>query len=128
MEASAKKLQETQFSEYYSSCFDSWKDEFIDSYNRYNSQLSKVANSLIVNHEYVSDQVTKTTFENGYAVYVNFGYVDFVAADGSTIVRINFNNNAIRAWQRTNSNIVGITLTYEAVVTEKAKVNSDEKI
>ena len=85
MEASAKKLQETQFSEYYSSCFDSWKDEFIDSYNRYNSQLSKVANSLIVNHEYVSDQVTKTTFENGYAVYVNFGYKSYTTPSGMHI-------------------------------------------
>ena len=82
MEASPKKLQETNYTEYYSSCFDSWKDEFQDSYERYNKELSKVINSLIVNHEYVAEQVTKTTFENGYAVYVNFGYKSYKTPSG----------------------------------------------
>ena len=77
MQASPKKLQDTNYTEYYSSCFDSWKDELEDSYNRYNKELAAVANCLIVDHEYVSEQVTKTTFDNGYVVYVNFGYSDF---------------------------------------------------
>ena len=85
MEASSKKLQETYYTEYYSSCFDSWKDQFEEAYGRYNEQLSKVANSLIVDHEYVSDQVTKTTFDNGYAVYVNFGYKSYKTPSGMYI-------------------------------------------
>ena len=85
MEASSKKLQETYYTEYYSSCFDSWKEQFEDSYERYNKELAKVSNSLITNHEYVSDQVTKTTFENGYAVYVNFGYKSYRTVTGKNI-------------------------------------------
>ena len=85
MQSSAKKLQETNYTEYFSSCFDVCKKDFEQSYNRYNSELSVVANSLITDHEYVSDQVTKTTFDNGYEVYVNFGYSDCNTASGKLV-------------------------------------------
>ena len=85
MEASSMKLQETFYTEYYSSHFDSWKEQFQDSYERYNKELGVVANSLIVDHEYVSDQVTKTTFDNGYAIYVNFGYKSYRTPSGKNI-------------------------------------------
>ena len=85
MQASPMKLQETFYSEYYSSCFDSWKGQFEASYERYNKELSPVADSLIVDHEYMTSQVTKTTFENGYAVYVNFGYEPYITPSGTII-------------------------------------------
>ena len=85
MEASAMKLQETYYTEYYSSHFDSWKDQFQDSYERYNKEIGVVVNSLIVDHEYVSDQVAKTTFDNGYVVYVNFGYKSYRTPSGKNI-------------------------------------------
>ena len=85
MNASPKKLQETNYTEYYSSCYDSWKDNFEDSYKRYNKELSVVANSLIIDYEYVSDQVTKTTFDNGYVIYVNFGYTGYKTPSGKYI-------------------------------------------
>ena len=85
MQASPMKLQETFYSEYYSSCFDSWKGQFETSYERYNKELSPVADSLIVDHEYMTNQVTKTTFENGYAVYVNFGYEPYITPSGTII-------------------------------------------
>ena len=80
-----KRRRQACNTEYYSSCFDSWKEQFEDSYERYNKELAKVSNSLITNHEYVSDQVTKTTFENGYAVYVNFGYKSYRTVTGKNI-------------------------------------------
>ena len=85
MEASSMKLQETFYTEYYSSHFDSWKEQFQDSYERYNKELGVVANSLIVDHEYVTEQVSKTTFENGYVVYVNFGYQSYRTPTGKNI-------------------------------------------
>ncbi|MBR6341611.1 MAG: hypothetical protein IKR64_06895 [Treponema sp.] len=85
MQAPASKLQETNYTEYYSSNFDAWKDQFEDTYNKYNHEISKVANSLIVDHEYVSEQVTKTTFDNGYVIYVNFGYQSYVTPSGKII-------------------------------------------
>ena len=47
--------------------------------------MSMVANALIIDHEYVSDQVTKTTFDNGYAVYVNFGYQSYTTPSGKYV-------------------------------------------
>ena len=79
------KLQETYYTEYYSSHFDSWKDQFQDSYERYNNEISVVSNSLIVDHEYVADQVAKTTFDNGYVIYVNFGYKSYRTPSGKNI-------------------------------------------
>ena len=85
MQAPTSKLRETIYTEYYSSNFDAWKQQFKETYQKYNDEMSKVANSLIIDHEYVSDQVTKTTFDNGYAVYVNFGYQSYTTPSGKTI-------------------------------------------
>lgn len=45
----------------------------------------------------------------------------------NTVIRIDFNNNALRAWQKDplNPTITGIKLTYSAKVTDKAEINSD---
>ena len=85
MEASPKKIQETFYSEYFSSCFDEWKEQFADIYKDYNSKIAPVINSPICGHEYVSEHVTRTVFENGYEIYVNFGYADFTTASGKFI-------------------------------------------
>ena len=52
---------------------------------RYNNEVSVVSNSLIVDHEYVADQVAKTTFDNGYVIYVNFGYKSYRTPSGKNI-------------------------------------------
>jgi len=85
MHDSEKKLQETSYTEYYAACFASWKDQINDIYSRYNKEIGVVSNSCISNHEYLTEKVTKTSFDNGYDIYVNFGYVDYVAADGTKI-------------------------------------------
>lgn len=77
-----KKLQETNYSEYYAACFETWKPQIKEIYTRYNKEVGVVANSLISNHEYLNDTVTATSFDNGYKVYVNFGYVDYVTESG----------------------------------------------
>lgn len=77
-----KILQETNYTEYYAACYDTWKDRLKDIYGRYNSEFSPVANTLICNHEYLNDSVTCTTFDNGYVVLVNFGYVDYTTDSG----------------------------------------------
>ena len=82
MQSGESELQETNYTEYYSSCFDSWKDQLVQIYTDYNSKLAPVVNSLITDHSYVSDNVTKTTFENGYVVYVNFGYSSYTTPSG----------------------------------------------
>lgn len=72
-----KSIQETDFTEYYSACFDNWKEKLPKIYKEYDNNMGKVKNSLISNHEYLTDSVTVTSYENGYKVYVNFGYIDY---------------------------------------------------
>ena len=85
MNAAPSKLAETYYSEYYSCCFDEWKQKFAELYNDYNSKMAVVMNSPISGHEYLDNFVTKTSFENGYEVYVNFGYEDFTTCSGKII-------------------------------------------
>ena len=56
--------------------------EMFAKYSEYNKEISEVYNSQIDNHNYITEQVTQTKFENGYSVFVNFGYTDFVTASG----------------------------------------------
>lgn len=85
MEASPRRIQETFYSEYYASCFDEWKNQFADVYKDYNSKIAPVVNSPICGHEYVGENVTRTVFENGYEIYVNFGYADYTTPWGTII-------------------------------------------
>ncbi|MCQ2575854.1 MAG: DUF5696 domain-containing protein [Treponema sp.] len=85
MNESEKKIQETSFTEYYSANFDSWKDRLESIYKRYNSEVGKVSNSLIWDFKHLDDSVTVTSFDNGYDIYVNFGYVDFTTDSGIVI-------------------------------------------
>lgn len=79
------KLQETNYTEYFATNFETWKDKFVKLYTDYNQKLSKLSNSLIVDFEYVTDKVTRTEFDNGYEVYVNLGYEDYNSASGKKI-------------------------------------------
>lgn len=85
MEADEKALAETNYSEYYSANFDNWETKFGNIYENYNSKIGKVINQRIDDHQYLSDAVTCTTFENGVKVYVNFGYTDFTTENGLKI-------------------------------------------
>ena len=85
MEASPERLQETYYTEYYASNFDTWKERFVDIYKEYNSKMAPVMNSPIVGHELVDENVTKTVFENGYVVYVNYSYGNYITPSGKFI-------------------------------------------
>jgi hypothetical protein len=85
MEASPERLQETYYTEYYASNFDTWKERFVDIYKEYNSKMAPVMNSPIVGHELVDENVTKTVFENGYVVYVNYNYGNYITPSGKFI-------------------------------------------
>ena len=85
MNESEMKLQETNYTEYYAACFDTWKEQINQIYSRYNKEIGPVANSCITDHAYVNESVTATSFDNGYKVFVNFGYVDFVTDSGLVI-------------------------------------------
>ncbi len=90
MKETAFSLQKTLYTQYFGADFDSWHDRMIDIYERYNQELGHVYNQRMVGHESLSSTVTCTTYEDGTKVYVNYGYEDYKAADGTTVVARNY--------------------------------------
>lgn len=82
MKASEISIQETDFSEYYAANFDDWKDNLAAVYSKYNKEISKVSNSQITAYEHLTEEVSKTSFDNGYDIVVNFSYADYETPDG----------------------------------------------
>ncbi len=61
----------------YSGNFDDWKDSLWTLYDRMEQELGHTAGQKMVDHRYVTDQVTMTVYEDGTRVYVNYGTEDY---------------------------------------------------
>ena len=72
MAEDAKILQDTYHSGYYGANFDSWADAFAEIVTEYQSSMAGLNNTPIIGHEILDDGVTKTLYQNGAAVYVNY--------------------------------------------------------
>lgn len=66
------------------------KAEIEQYLNESSGFLNKVAGSAIKSHSYIASDVTKTDFENGVSVIVNFGEKDFVSPDYGTVKALSF--------------------------------------
>lgn len=87
----SSKLIYTNSSDIYSSQYEVYRDTIID----YHAQLKKVNEDIgdgyIVNREYMDDKgkVVKVTYDNGKAVYVNYGE-NSVTVDGFTLEGLSY--------------------------------------
>lgn len=72
-----KRVQETDYTQYYSTYYTRWENDFAEICKNYVEKMNNVSSSKIINHEFITADITKTTYENGYSVYVNFGYQDY---------------------------------------------------
>lgn len=87
----SSKLIYTNSSDIYSSQYDVYRDTIID----YSAQLKKVNEDIgegyIVNREYMDDKenVVKVTYDNGKAVYVNYGE-NSATVDGFTLEGLSY--------------------------------------
>ena len=70
-------LQDTQYSCYNSAAWDRWKDQVIPMITRYQKEMAGLNTQTIVAHEFLSEQVTVTTYEDGTKVYVNYASSDW---------------------------------------------------
>ena len=66
-------VKETDYDNLYSVHYGSWIDTAAEDYRSVAEVLDGLENQLIVKHEIVSDKLTKTVYEDGSTVYVNFG-------------------------------------------------------
>lgn len=81
-EIPASDLQMTDYSVYSSAQFAVWKDTVAELYQQVNEKLAHTYNQMIVDHQYLSDLVTVTVYEDGTHVYVNYGQEAFETEDG----------------------------------------------
>jgi len=81
---SAEKLINTEYSELFSSAYSAWKEEIVEAYTMLEGALKDVRNEEIISHEKVAEDVYRTGYANGIAVYVNYNNVA-VSVDGVDI-------------------------------------------
>lgn len=77
-------LKETEYDYLYSVHYGNWIDTAAQDYARMAQAFKGLENQLIVEHETVGENVVKTVYEDGSAIYVNYGRVP-AQCDGITI-------------------------------------------
>jgi len=83
-ENSSGALTNTEYNFLFTSRFDQWKDELLDSVTAYNTTYKGLYASAMVEHKRLSKDVVRVTYENGVRLYVNYGE-NPVEADGVSI-------------------------------------------
>lgn len=78
-------LQNTMYSKYFGADFEAWHDRLTEIYDRYNESLGHIYHQKMVDHEFLGEKLTCTTYEDGTRVYVNYSYEDSTAADGTVV-------------------------------------------
>ena len=66
-------LKSTEYDQLYRSCFDDLLPEILESYRQVSDALEGVAGSRMIGHARMAEGVYKTSYDNGIAVYVNYG-------------------------------------------------------
>lgn len=66
-------LKSTEYDQLYRSCFDDLLPEILESYRQVSDALEGVAGARMIGHARMAEGVYKTSYDNGIAVYVNYG-------------------------------------------------------
>lgn len=82
-------LKETQQSSYYAGTFSDWRDTIIKQYAAYLPVYETVANAYISDWEMMAPGIYKTTYDNDWAVVVNYTDEAYVCGE-STVESMNF--------------------------------------
>ena len=77
MEEDTKVLLESYYTCYTSAGYSNWKDQIIPMIQRYQEETRGLNRQRMVKHERISAEVTRTTYEDGTQVYVNYGRDEF---------------------------------------------------
>lgn len=78
------RLKSSSQSQYYSVDYNTLKASMKETYEAVARAWEEIGSSTIRSHSYLADNVYKTTFDNGTAVYVNYNTAD-CQMDGFTI-------------------------------------------
>ncbi len=81
---SALNLRDTGRDTLFSSTFADWSPIVVETYKEFVANLSSVSGKQMTNHEILSEDVRRVTYENGVVIYVNYSDNE-QKADGYTI-------------------------------------------
>lgn len=85
MKETAFILQNTKYTKYFGADYAAWHDRMMEIYKRYDEELGGIFDQKITNHERLTESLSCTTYEDGTKVYVNYGYSDVTAKDGTKV-------------------------------------------
>lgn len=77
MQAEGSLVRETDYTNYYGCNYADLRDKVLETAIRYQSAMKGLNRLRIVGHEYESEDVKVTTYEDGTKVYVNYGEADY---------------------------------------------------
>lgn len=78
MHADHFALVDTQYTHFYSSSFNLWKDKAVQNFKEYQEVYTNLYDKQIINHETLEDNVFKTTFSDGTEIVVNYNDYKFI--------------------------------------------------
>jgi len=79
-----EQLKSTKYTEYYSIDYERIEENIIQEFTFVSEALSCCEGAEMISYEYLSDNVTKTVYDNGVEIYVNTGNDDYFS-DGITV-------------------------------------------
>jgi hypothetical protein len=68
----SSEMKMTALNRYYSTTFENWESAAVEAYNTVNEALKEVNGAAIVEHEILSANVRRITYDNGVTIYVNY--------------------------------------------------------
>lgn len=74
-------LQNSNYTYYFATDYDLWKEEAYNIYSRYEKELGHIFNQYLIDHKIISKGVVVATYEDGTKVYINYNETDFVNGD-----------------------------------------------
>ena len=83
------ELKDTGYNRLFSSEFSLWKEKMVKVSEEFNQRLSSVWNAQMIRHEWLSESLVKITYENGNAVWINYGEKE-VSLDGITVPAMDY--------------------------------------
>lgn len=85
MQEDAVVLAGTTYTDLYSLSVDHWLNSIVEESTKAADVLSPLAGQCIVRHDWLTDTVSQTIYEDGTAVLVNYGHSDYTV--GNTTVK-----------------------------------------
>lgn len=89
MEQPTSVLQKGWSTQYFACNFDEWKADAVQTYERFNKELSDIYNQYIVEHKKLANGVYLTKYESGKTTVVNYNYNNY-NYNGKTIPKRDF--------------------------------------